>query len=824
MALTPKCKRRILWSLLCAFCAIVLCAIIIPPFITLNSFKPIIEKSIYEQMFVPAKLNGDIHFSLVGGATIVVHDVDVPTARIGSVMLHIPFSDFFDIENAQLENTVSVYDADISISKLEPASFNHNINIYNSTIEFLGRKFYVIRAKFQDGEFHGTIRTEKHKYDVEFIGDTFHIKNKNNALEITGQIYSDGLIRGHISLETDEINDWFNFSVPRIDKTINVSANFEWDGGDGYKFTNIQSDHISGNIEITPDGERIIQLVSNDLDFDFSFLTTPDTSLNKTTLNLDLYGKLQFGNQTFNHLRVMATSAQNKLQIGNILADDIAITGGTITPNGASNIMITMPVNNTTAMCIFSGTPNDWECSVFTYGNLSGSLSVNESGYDVFVQSNLPMPNSSELLSLAKRLGNHGIINFQFSDIGGVYKINDDKIDTTYTYAQDKTLSWLNLDLPFLPDFILNAPGDFSWDDGMLTFVPYNNQWQLSTYDNYFYLSGISFKTWLPELDLQPINDSNYIITGFYSSGRISNLEITIDNHKFNGSFSGNTLTLHTAQLSLDAIKNLEYFDNFAEQEFLTNSPILIPFNLPVNISLSADTLVYDGNIYQNFIYTLKPNVQTFSITDSDRGNILATIERDKTNYDIFAQLNKFLISGTLLNTKMPLNIQDSTITGQILLTTSGQIAHDIDYNMTGTLDLTFNGGKIIGMSFDKFYASAENITSLNAEYALSNALSGGETALKQMRIIGRYEHGNFITTQPIEISMRHTSGIGGLAINDGMMTAEFDLTLRGTAPTPATIALSILPDGGRQYSLSEIMKDIDPGFMRAFVKTHDKF
>ena len=73
-------------------------------------------------------------------------------------------------------------------------------------------------------------------------------------------------------------------------------------------------------------------------------------------------------------------------------------------------------------------------------------------------------------------------------------------------------------------------------------------------------------------------------------------------------------------------------------------------------------------------------------------------------------------------------------------------------------------------------------------------------------------------------LSMRHTDGVGGLAITNGQMTAEFDLTLRGTALKPATIQLSVLPDGGRKYSLSEIMQNIDIGFMRAFVRTHDKF
>lgn len=163
-------------------------------------------------------------------------------------------------------------------------------------------------------------------------------------------------------------------------------------------------------------------------------------------------------------------------------------------------------------------------------------------------------------------------------------------------------------------------------------------------------------------------------------------------------------------------------------------------------------------------------------------------------------------------------------ITGQIALNTSGQIAHDIYYNMTGDIDITFDGGYLIGMSFDNFYASAENITSLNAEYALASALTTGETKLKQMRLIGTYANGDFITTTPIELSMRHTNARGGLAITDGYMTAEFDLTLRGTAPTPATIQLSILPDGGRSYSLSAVMQELDTGFMRAFVKTHDRF
>ena len=98
MALKPRHRRRIFWGIICTITALVMAMIFIPPMITLNSLKPMVEKSVAEQTNVPAKLNGDIHFSLIGGATIVAHDVNVPTAHIGSVIFSIPFRSFFDME------------------------------------------------------------------------------------------------------------------------------------------------------------------------------------------------------------------------------------------------------------------------------------------------------------------------------------------------------------------------------------------------------------------------------------------------------------------------------------------------------------------------------------------------------------------------------------------------------------------------------------------------------------------------------------------------------------------------------------------------------
>lgn len=824
MALKPKHKRRILWTIASFIGALLLAMVIVPPMINLSNFRPQIERSIYNQMSVSAQLQGDIHFSLIGGATIVAHDVIIPNAKIGALMLSIPFHDLFNMHSATFNPSVTIYDADITIDQLAPAAFNHDIEIYNSNITFMNRTFHIVRAKFINGEFDGTIRTADHKYHVEFIGDTFYIQNKNNNLDITGQMFSDGSIRGTISVQTHDINSWFGFSKPKINRTIPMTMNFELSPSGAYSLTNITSDEFSGNIFIHADKTRDIQFVSDGTSFDLSFLTQTSNLYTNTTYNLDLYGDLKFHNRNFKHVRINAAGTDDRLQITNLVADDIAITGGAITPNGAENIMITMPIDSTTMMCIFNGTPENWNCSHFTYGDFSGNLSVAGDKYTLNIESNTKESANNGLDKLASYLGTHGTINFKFSDSGGTYNIAPDHITPHYDFATDKNLKWLNIDLPFLPEFIQSESGDFSWANDVLTFIPKSKTWQLSVRGKYFELTGHSFKSWIPNIDTISIKDSPYTISGNYQDGKISNLKINIFDHEFSGSVSDKQITLHTETLSVDTFINRDFIDNFAELEFRTNLPILNAFNLPVNISLSANKLIYNGITYKNFVYSLRDNAQTFSVSDTSRGNILATIERKNTTYDIFAQFNRFATNGELLSSSMPLNVRDTMITGEVSMTTSGQIAHDIFYNMTGSMDVIFSDGYLTGLSFDDFYGSASRITTMNAEYALSRAFAGGETRLKKMHIIGDYNNGNFITTSPMTISVRHTDIIGGIAITDGYMTAELDLTMRGTSPTPAKIEISIMPDGTRAYSLSEIMREFDADFLRAFTKTHTKF
>ena len=584
MALKSKYKRRIFWSITSIIGALFLAVVIVPPMFTLNGLRGILEKSIYEQTLVPAKFDGDIHFSLIGGTTIVAHDVSIPDAKIGALMLSIPFSSMFDIQNAKLNDAVVVYDADITVHELAPAEFNHNIEIYNSNIHFKNRTFHIVRAAFTDGKFHGTVRTDDHKYDVTFDGNEFIIKNKNNKLDIYAHIYAPNDIRGNMSVTTDHINEWFGLNDLEISAVVNMTLNFEWNGDTGYKFTNIKADRFSGNISINPNGTKLIQLVSKDIDFDFSFLQKPTDLFFNTDLNIDFYGDLKFGDRTFNHVLLSTRGTSDTVYIDKIIADNITANGGTITNQGARDIMITLPFNKQNATCLFSGTTIKWQCATFTYDNMVGSLSVDGDTFDISVRADAPMPNTADFKKLISKFGKRGTIRFKFSDVAGIYHITPDNTVATYTFASDRTLQWAKINMPFLPKFMRDARGDFTWDNGMLTFTPHTKDWQLSAYGNYFYLTGNSFKKWFPsDIDLQSINDDAYTISGFYEGNKISNLTISVFEYTFSGTLSDNNLTLHTPILVADKFINKSFYDNYSELEFLTPSPILIPFSLPLS-------------------------------------------------------------------------------------------------------------------------------------------------------------------------------------------------------------------------------------------------
>ncbi len=825
MALKPRYKRRILWTLISIVGITAVGVVVVPPMINLNALKPKLQSAILQQTGINAEIRGDVHFSLLGHATIVAHDVTVPMGQIRNVAFSVPLTSAFNLESANLTGNIQIHGGHLKIDSLVAAPLNHDIDIYNTTFEFLGKPYTVVRGRLSDGELTGTVRTDQHKYEINFAGTEFYVSNQNDNLEIYGQLYSDGTATGRMAIDTRDINRWFEFSEPKIDRRVHMTTNFDWDGGYGFKFSDIYAnDTVTGDIVLFPDGARSVKLSARDLEFDFSFLLSPSNLLQHTSYDLDFYGDLKFGNYNFNHLMIVANGSDEKLSITKIIADDISITGGTIDKNGAHNLVIQIPYEGMRATCLFSGTPDNWTCEQFSWGDTRGQISVANGTFNLTVTSPSQMPSNDTIARHTSRLAPRGKITFKFSDMGGTIDIDTKSATPRYTFANDKTMTWLNPNFKFLPDFMTNDVGDFTWRGDTMDFAPHSGRWFLSLSGNRFYMTGANIKDLFPGLDLQSVNNLEYTISGTYSKNNISDLKIEIGGHTFTGTFSDNAIRLNTKLLNLDTFINQNFIDNYEELQFLANAPIMIPFELNTNVFISADRIIYNGEEYQNFTYSLKPNVQAFSITDNARGNMLAIIEKDKSEYDISLQLNKFITHGAILSSQMPLNIVDATITADIEMTTSGHIAHDLEYNLSGTMELIFDGGYITGLGLDNFYASAENITRLNAEYALSDALDGGKTRLKSAYVVGEYKNGDFITTEPVVLQMRHADAVGGVGITSSMMTATFDITMRGTAPTPVTVQLDIAPDNSRGYSLSEIMQNFDASFMRAFVKTHDKF
>ncbi len=824
MPIKPRYKRRLFWTATGLVATGAIAIVVVPPMITLNSLKPKIQQTIFEQTGIQTDIRGDVHFSLLGHTTIVAHDIQTPMGRVGAAMFTIPFHNIFNIESANFTGDVSIYGANVKIDTLVPHNFGHRIDIYNSNIKYRNRDVEITRAYLDNGQLIGNIRTDGRKFSIDFTGDEFFIANQNENLEITGSILSNGGVRGRISVESDNINKLFNFATPHIDEKIDITANFEWDGGRDIALYDIVADTFDGNIHLYPNGTRTIQLNANDVEYDFSALTDPQNLYYNTNLNLDLRGKFKFGPRMFRHVKINALGTPDKVQISNIVADDIAITGGTIDALGAHDIMITMPYDGTNIMCLFSGTPQNWKCEKFTYGNAYGTLNVSGDKFTMNVTSPDPMPDINELHKSLSKIAPNGDVEFRFANVAGTMTISPRDIKTNYTFAQNQTLAWGHIDLPFLPEFMQTARGTLTWNADSVDFVPNTGTWAIRISGNTFYITGTDFKKWLPTIDLQSVRDMEYSISGNYSRGSISDLRIKIGDTEFTGTATARAITLTTGRLDIDAFANPEFIKNYPELEFLTMSPIMLPFDLPIDVSLRANSIIYHGNEYAHFVYARRGATQTFSITDDNRGSMLATISRKNSEYEIFAQLNNFVTHGKILSETMPLNIRDTVVTAELDMKTSGMIAHDIEYNMTGDIDILFDGGYLMGVGFDKFFASAPNITRINGEFALADALERGETIIKKMHVIGKYEHGNFITATPITLQMRHINGVGQCEITDNKMWAQLNLTLRGTSPEPMPLTLQIAPDGTRGYSLSEIMTNFDPDYMRSFIKTHSQF
>ena len=814
-----------LWFIASFVAVLALAIIFVPPMINLNSLKPKIENIIFSQTGISAQIHGNVNFSMLGKTHLVAHNISVPNGIVSSAEFAIPFFDIFNMENANISGDISIKGASLFIEKLVPFNIKNTIIVHDSKVKFLNKEYNIINAKLSKSDVDAIVRTDQHKYEIKSVNNVFTIKNKNNDLKLTGKLFNNGTASGHIEIIAQNINRWFEFDKPRINGRFLVSADFSWDGNYGVKFYDIYANGVTGAIEFRNDGYRIVNLKSENADFDLSFFVKNPEILQNASFDLDFYGNLKFMDKNFQHININTTGSAKEIKINTVIADNMKISDGTIDGDGAHNLNVSLPENGINTTCVFNGTPTKWSCDRFTYGKIfTGNLAVDQKTFVVNVYSSEKIEDITNIINSSKKFGDIGMIKFNFPDMAGIIKINHDKYDIKYDYAKDKNLLWAKIDLPFLPNNMLNEIGDFVWEYGSIIFVPISKQWRLALTQDFFTIRGDDFKTWFPNIDLQLLKDLPYVLSGTYKKNNISNLTLEINGYTLTGSMSNKSVTLKTDYLNLDSLLDKSFFDNYEELSFFVAHPLTIPFDFNTNLALSANKLVYNKNIYDNFVYSLKNDVQTFSITDSNHGNILATITKDKTKYALNIELNKFILDEKLLPVNMPLNLSDTIVTATIKLNTSGMIAHDIMDNLNGTFDISFDGGKLYGLGFDTFYASANDISTLNVEQRLAFTLQSGITEIKKMHIIGTYENGIIKTTSPLILSMKHIESTGMFELDKDKMFAKLNFVLRGTSPEPEPIDLTIYSDGKREYSLSQIMMNFDPEYMRTFIKTRDKF
>lgn len=825
MPMKSKYKRRILWFSILFVGLMVLAVFIVPPMVTMNSLKPKIENTIFSQTGVPVKINGDINFSLLGKATIVAHNLSVPNGTISSCEFAIPLKSIFNVENTDIFGNINIQGANLSIEKITPYDIDTDIVINNSQLKFLNKTYDIISANLSKKSVSAIVRTDQHKYEIKSLDNNFTIKNKNNDLILSGTLFPNGTAVAHISITAQNINRWFEFKSPKIRGSFPVTADMTWNGSYGIDFTNVSAKGISGNIYLQQDGYKIIKLENKNADYDMSFILKDTEFLKNASLDLNFYGKIKFSNKTFEHLHINTIGDKAKIAVKKIILDDMLIQHGYIDETGAHNIDLTLPVNDIKTTCEFDGTPTHWYCKKFSYGNtISGDLEVTTEKFFAHVKSKYNLNDINKLVQSFRKFGDNGKIEFVFANMGGTIFVNPKNYTVEYQFANNKNLNWAKIGMPFFPEFILQEYGDFVWAKDSVSFVPKSKTWYLQLNKDNFLLGGDDFRKWFPNTDLQTIVAVPYVISGNYKNGNISDLELDMIKQKFHGSASGKNFTLKTDMLNIDAFLSKKYRNNREQMFFFISHPITIPFDLPINLSLVAKTLIYNGHAYNNFVYSSRNNTQIFSITDSDRGNILATLEKDKINYSINIQLNKFIWDEKLLPNNMPLNLSNTSITAEIKLKTFGKIAHDMIENINGTFDASFDGGILYGLGISDFYASAQNINLLNVEYVLQKALESGTSPIKKMHIVGTYDNGNIKTTSPLTLAIKHSDITGDLEITDKKMFARLDLILRGTSVDPQPIELIINDKKRREYSLSDIMMNFDSEYMRAFIQTHNKF
>jgi hypothetical protein len=857
-----KYKHYALWS---GFFGAVLAALalaIVPPFLDLDYLKPKIKAAVLDRTGMHIEISGSVRLSMLGRATITARGISVAEngGFIKAASFTIPYRYLLDIENAPVAKVISIDGASVEIQKLVAPKTNSIIFIRNSEIRFGNTKLSDINGRFKDDGFIGNIRMGARKYSITMENQRFIISNPGEKMEIIGQLATNGsgnlIAAGEMKLQSRDLNSLFGFKYPGLNNMVSMRSDFEW-SENVFNLSNMTgaygASEFSGAISTKDGTVTKVTLVANNIEgedlsadefLNFASKTEMDAALGFVSpIKLSLRGGF---NPEFMSVMIKSTAANNAIEIEQLLlaGPDAGISArGRISGKTKElDIKYYQSAPEISAHCKYLQTDSgDWSCREFSIAENGGTISGNfaVSGNKASGSVKTTASDLSSIAGLVDKFATDKTTNIKFESQNAagtvtLYRKGIQEIDYLQKNASIDSAIFKCDGLPKLPNSITSARGEqlavkkdasicnmnFYGKNMYLTWES-NGSFELSHDD----MRGL-IKSFYPDIKTDFLRPENKItIMGNITGRNISNLKILTGGQAFKGGMSSGSINLETDYLDLDNFTNHLYTKGYDSFQYTLPEPLSVPMQIKdLSFALSAKKIIFGGESFDNFFYSLDQGKQKMSISDTGKGGMILSMDRSGTKYRLLLQLDKFVIKGLVFPKGSNLNISDTVITAQAELLTFGLTAHDFWHNMSGPVDIIANGGVLHEFGTDNFYDSVGKITKINSEYMISNALDFGETRIKSLRLAGEYKGGEFKTTRPLTLSVRHADITGSASYTNGKLAADLEIMMRGISPAPQSIYMRILKSGTREYSLSQITLALDPDYLREFVRTHREF
>ncbi|MDR3208536.1 MAG: hypothetical protein LBT45_01660 [Rickettsiales bacterium] len=847
-------RYRFFWLSAIIAAILALAYLIIPPMIPMSRFRGSFAEALSNEIGTPVEIDGNVKLSLLGYPMMSAEGVRFGGAGAKTVRFRVSWASIFNLSNARIISGIKVSGLEMDAKNLTVPNFGKKIILADSLVRFGGKEYEVIDGVLDSGKLSAYVRTNRHKYRLDVSSGDFIVRNPNEGLVISGRLAADesGEISasGTLQIDTKDMNEWFDFPFPEIRGRTKLSMDFNWDGKGFFRLFKISGTNgkasFNGEIKLWHEnGKQIkksIRMRVDNADLDLSFLRDHSGFLYNSDIAIDANGDIKTPFQQMKNAKNLSLKMSSNFSEIDIKAlkaadDNISVSAsGKIIRDNPSNLDIafhqTRPGRS--VRCVLSGNNDDWRCSVWSVVSkdmtATGALSVFKDNFQMTFNSENAKMDLESLGALEKyAAGRSGVVEFDAGDVSGVAQIQNGHRRIEYVH-KNTDVGALPVDLP-LPESMKKARGNLAAEirDDKMSFSFQAPDWSLSVDDgDGFSINHKDGKKLLAALTGKPElpfvkNGIPVIIAGKYSRPFITDLRVQIAGMRFAGLMGYNGITLRTDVLDLDKALDEKWFADFIDNQYLSGDPLLAPFDFGTNLSISADAVKLNGAEYKGFIYSLDGAGQKMSISDSEHGKLLLSVSKDKSKYKYLIQMNRFFVPGRLFDGDLPINLEKTTVTAQAELESTGLTAYDIRRNMTGIVDASLDGGILSGFGTDDFYSNANRYGKTDTENALHGALSSGLTEVKEMQITGEYSGGDFRTTKPFLLTARHTDITGNLSIKNDSVLIRANIVLRGTSPIPRPLALTI-ENGAREYSLSDILPDIDLDYLREFVRTHRKF